>query len=73
MQQIIVDTSALHLPQTIAGKINANQVAIREVPEGFLIVPVQERSSRLRGMLKGMGFSTERYFRQKQADKELEA
>ena len=35
--------------------------------------PVQNKPKTLRGMLKGRGFSTERYFEQKRADKELEA
>ncbi|MDR1589711.1 MAG: hypothetical protein LBS51_05905 [Oscillospiraceae bacterium] len=72
MYQIIVNASALSLPQEIAGKISTGQVAIREVPEGFLIVPMTKYNGKLRGMLKGTGFSTQRYFRQKSADKELE-
>jgi virulence-associated protein VagC len=72
MQQIIMDTSALRLPEEVAGKIGTKQVVIREVEEGFLLTPVQNRNNRLRGMLKGKGFTTERYFQQKQRDKELE-
>ena len=35
-------------------------------------LPVQNTPKTLRGRLKGRGFSTERYFEQKRADKELE-
>ena len=72
MHQVIMDTSALHLPQEFAEKIGTAKVVISEVNGGVLLTPIQRKSSNLRGMLKGTGFSTERYFQQNQADKELE-
>jgi len=72
MQQVIMDTSALQLPQEFAEKIGSERVMIREVNEGVLLTPIPKQTRRLRGMLKGTGFSTSRYFEQKRADKELE-
>lgn len=72
MQQIIMDTNALRLPHELAKRIGTEQVMIREVREGLLLMPVLKQPGKLRGMLKGTGFSTDRYFEQKQTDKELE-
>ena len=72
MQQVIMETSALQLPREFAEKLNTDRVMIREVSEGLLLTPMPNQSRRLRGMLKGTGFSTDRYFEQKRADKELE-
>jgi len=72
MRQIVMDTNALRLPLELAEEIGTEQVMIRVVSEGLLLSPVPKQARRLRGMLKGTGFSTERYFEQKRADKELE-
>jgi len=72
MRQAVIDTNTLQLPQEFADLIGSDLVLIREVDEGVLLTPAPKQSRRLRGMLKGTGFSTERYFAQKQADKELE-
>ena len=72
MQQIILDTNSLRLPRELAGKIGTDKVMIREVSEGLLLMPMPKQTGRLRGMLKGTGFSTERFFEQKRLDKELE-
>jgi hypothetical protein len=72
MEQFIVDTDTLSLPQRFAEKINSEKVCIREVSEGLLLSPVKKESKTLRGVLKGTGFSTQRYFEQKRDDKELE-
>ena len=72
MQPIIMDTSALKLPQEFVNKINSKRVMISEVDEGLLLTPIPGQASRIRGVLKGTGFSTERYFEQKRADKEQE-
>jgi virulence-associated protein VagC len=72
MQQIIMDTNALRLPQEFAEKIDSDRVMIREVNEGLLLTPMPKQTGRLRGMLKGTGFSTERYFEQKRSEKNLE-
>ena len=73
MQQVIMETSALQLPKVFAEKIGTDHVMVRVVNEGILVTPLPNRTRRLRGMLKGTGFSTERYFERKRADKELEA
>jgi hypothetical protein len=72
MQQMIVDTSVLQLPREMAVKITTKQVIIREVNDGLLLMPVSQQKWRMRGMFKGGSFTTERYFEQKRADKELE-
>jgi len=72
MQQMIIETSTLALPKEYANKIGTVQVMLKEVNEGILLTPVKTAPRRPRGILKGTGFSTERYFELKQADKELE-
>ena len=72
MQQVIMDMSALRLPQEFAEEIGTERVMIRKVNEGLLLTPIPKQARKLRGMLKGTGFSTERFFEQKRADKELE-
>ena len=72
MRQIIIDTNALKLPQEFAEKIETEKVMIKQVNDGILITPFCSHPRRLRGMLKGSGFSTEKFFLQKQSDKELE-
>jgi hypothetical protein len=72
MQQIIMDTSALRLPEVFAERIGTQQVLLREVPEGVMLVPVKKAAKPLYGLLKGMNYSTARYLEQKQQDKELE-
>jgi virulence-associated protein VagC len=73
MQQMIVNTDTLQLPSELRTKIGTEQVLIRETGDGFLLVPFYEQTKKIRGMLKGSGFSTERFFEQKRADKEAEA
>jgi hypothetical protein len=72
MQQIIIETSALRLPEIFAERIGTKQVLLREVSEGVMLVPVKKTAKPLYGLLKGMNYSTERYFEQKRQDKELE-
>jgi hypothetical protein len=72
MQQIIVETSALRLPDAFVERIGTRQVLLREVSEGVMLVPVKKTSKPIYGLLKGMNYSTERYFEQKRQDKELE-
>jgi hypothetical protein len=73
MQQVVVNTDSLHLPGELRRKIVTEQVLIRETGEGLLLVPFCEQTKKIRGILKGSGYSTERFFEQKRADKELEA
>jgi len=63
-----MDTSALRLPQEFAEKIGTERVMIRKVSEGLLLTPIPKQERKLRGMLKGKGFSTERYLEKKRAD-----
>ena len=73
MQQMIVDMESLELPVDLRIKIGTEQVLIRETDEGFLLTPFHKQAGKPRGMLKGSGFTTERFFEQKRADKEMEA
>ena len=72
MQQTIINTNALALPKQFAEKIGTERVIVREVDGGLLLLPLQSNTGRLRGMLKGKGFTTDRYILQKKTDKELE-
>ena len=73
MQQMIVDVESLRLPIDLRIKIGTEQVLIRETDEGFLLAPFHKQAEGIRGLLKGSGFSTARFFEQKRADKEMEA
>ena len=72
MHQVIMEASALALPQEFAKKIGAVQVMLKEVDEGILISPITRKPRKLRGVLKGTGYSTAVFFEQKASDKELE-
>ena len=72
MQQMIVDMESIKLPVDLREKIGTEQVLIRETDKGFLLVPFHKQAVKARGILKGSGFSTERFFEQKRADKEME-
>ena len=73
MQQMVVDIDSIKLPIDLRVKIGTDQVLIRETDDGFLLAPFHKQAGKIRGILKGSGFSTERYFEQKRADKEMEA
>ena len=73
MRQMVVDMESIKLPVDLRGKIDTEQVLIRETDEGFLLTPFHKRIGEARGILKGSGFSSERFFEQKRADKEMEA
>ena len=73
MLQMVVDMESLELPVDLRVKIGTEQVLIRETDEGFLLAPFHKQAGKIRGMLKGSGFSTKRFFEQKRSDKELEA
>jgi hypothetical protein len=70
--QIILETSALNLPNELLEKIGTKNVLVREVNEGLLLSPVSGQTGKLRGILKDTGYSTERFLKQKREDKELE-
>jgi hypothetical protein len=72
MQQIIMDTSALRLPEVFAKRIGTRQVIVREAPGGVMLVPVEKAAKPLYGLLEGANYSTGRYLEQKRLDKELE-
>jgi virulence-associated protein VagC len=73
MPQIIVNTDTLRLPSELRTKIETEQVLIRETEDGLLLTPYKQTGKiRARGMLRGSGFSTERFFEQKRADREME-
>ena len=73
MRQMVVDMESLKLPVDLRRKIVTEQILIRETDEGYLLVPFHKQAGKIRGILKESGFSTKRFFEQKQADKEQEA
>jgi len=73
MRQMVVDMESIKLPVDLREKIGTEQVLIRETDDGFLLAPFHKQAGKARGILKGSGFSTERFFEQKRADKEMEA
>ncbi len=73
MPQMVVDLESLKLPVDLRLKITTEQVLIRETDEGFLLTPFHKKATSIRGILKGSGFSTERFREQKRMDKEMEA
>ncbi len=73
MQPIIMDINALALPREMVKKMGADRVMVKEVGDGILLTPIRNHPRKLRGMLKGSGFSTEKFLEQKQADKGFEA
>jgi len=72
MRQMVMDTSALQLPQVFVDIIGAEKVLIREVGEGILLTPALKTPKPLRGLIKDTGLTMEYFLRQKHADKELE-
>jgi len=73
MQQVVVEIDSIKLPVDLRGKICTEQVLIRETNDGFLLAPFHQQVGKARGILKGSGFSTERFLEQKRTDKEMEA
>jgi len=63
----------LNLPMEIARKLKGKRVTISEVSDGFLLKPISDDPiSEARGMLKGKGFTVDKYLRSKQTEKDLE-
>jgi hypothetical protein len=71
MEQI-VSTESLHLPENLVHKIDSDEVILREVPNGILVVPLRKKSVPLYGMFRDKGFTVEKFLEQKRADRELE-
>jgi len=68
-----VHADELNLPVEIARKLKGKRVTISEVSEGFLLKPISEDPiSEARGILKGKGFTVDRYLQYKQVEKDLE-
>ncbi len=68
-----VSADELNLPAEIARKLKGKRVTISEISDGFLLKPVSEDPiSEARGMLKGKGFTVDKYLRSKQVEKDLE-
>lgn len=67
-----VNADELNLPTEVAQKLKGKRVTITEVREGFLLRPVEGPIHGARGILRGKGFSVERYLHLKQAERKLE-
>ena len=72
MQPIIIRTNTLTLPREVVDKLNAEQVMIKEVSGGLLLTPIKSHPRRQRGMLRGKGFTSEKFLEQRREDRELE-
>ena len=55
----------MELPESIARKLRGKNMAIEEVDQGILLKFTVDPIQKARGMLKGKGFSTQKYFSQK--------
>ncbi|MDR2898089.1 MAG: hypothetical protein LBU99_04670 [Spirochaetaceae bacterium] len=71
MEQIVT-TKSLHLPENLVCKIDSDEVILREVPNGILVVPFRQKTVPLYGMFRDKGFTVDAFLEQKRADKELE-
>jgi hypothetical protein len=69
---IIVNQGELKLPQKIARKLQGKKVQIKETKDGILLQTLNDPIATARGILKGSSLSTEKYFKLKSKDKELE-
>jgi hypothetical protein len=70
MQESVINAESLRLPSFAMEKIGSRKVIVKEVAEGILLTPIKPVAS-LRGKYSGV-LSTEQFFAQKRADKELE-
>ncbi len=68
-----VSADELNLPAEIARKLKGKRVTISEIGNGFLLIPISEDPiSEARGILRGKGFTVDKYSRSKQVEKDLE-
>ena len=72
MENIVVKSEQLNLPEKIAKKLKGKELEIIEVKEGILLKPVGSSVKSIRGLLKGSGVSTELFMQYKKEEKELE-
>ena len=73
MESIVIKSEELNLPEEIAKKLKGKELEIVETKEGILLKPIMEDPIKAaRGFLKGSRFTSERYMRLKQEEKELE-
>ena len=73
MENIVVKSEQLNLPEEIAKRFKGKELEIIEIKEGILLKPILEDPIKItRGFLKGSRFTSERYMHLKQEEKELE-
>jgi hypothetical protein len=69
----LVNSRSVRLPEDIARKLKGKRIEFRERKDGVLLATVDDPISAAKGALKGKGFSTKQYLRQKRSDKRIEA
>lgn len=69
MQTIKVESNPITLPMEVLDKLKGKEIQFVELRDGFLMKPVSDAIRKSRGFLKGMNFSTERYFQMKKEEK----
>ena len=77
MHTLKIDTGQIKLPDAVAKKLIGKVIEFIELKDGFMMKtliddPTNDPIKEARGILKGKGFSTERYFRLKEEDKAIE-
>ena len=65
MEIITLKKNKLELPESIARKLRGKNMAIEEVDQGILLKFTVDPIQKARGMLKGKGFTTQKYLSQK--------
>lgn len=72
MKTLVIRSDQLNLPEEIARKLKGKEVELVETKEGILLRFIENPIKNARGSLKGSHFSSEKYMRRKQEEKELE-
>lgn len=72
MGVVVLKAEELNLPESIAKKLKGRKVEIIEENQCIIIKPIEDPISKAFGMFKGGNLTTEKFLKQKNADKELE-
>jgi hypothetical protein len=77
MHTLKIDTDPITLPDAVAKKLIGKLIEFIGLKDGFMMKTliddqIYDPIKEARGMLKGKGFSTERYFRLKEEDTAIE-
>ena len=61
MSHVVVTSEELNLPKAIANKLKGKRLELLETKRGILLKPAADFIGEARGILKGSGFSSEKY------------